>query len=174
MDPISLLQTLNLCIGTVQKLNQLFENQLTTMLDAIGDVNFKAAGRALKDLKLSKQPQREIESAITHLRAAYIAFESIDRPTSKENCKCISALCIISTCYRHLGEKKLQNEYISISEKVLQQWKINIDNNEKNEREMIFMHWTGRLVLLFKNRKYSINYDSAHSAWSDFVKLSKS
>lgn len=172
MDPISLLKTLHLCIGTAQKLNQLLENQLSTMLGTIGDVNFKAAGRALKDLKLSEQPQREIESAITHLRAAYIAFQSIERPTSEENCKCISALCIISICYRHLGERKLQNEYILISEKVLKQWKTNIDNDEEY-LQSIFIKWSGRIALSFMNRKYSINYDSAHSAWSDFVRLSK-
>ena len=175
MDPISVLKILHMTVGTAQKLKQILEDDLPNTLTAIGDVNFTAAGKALQDIKLSDRPRREIESAITHLRAAYIALNSIPRPTSKEYVKCVSALCTIATCYKHLGERKLQRDYLAMSEDIMAKWNKGIAQDEEKRRILAYTdRGFGKIILYYMDRKYFFGYEEAYTVWQKFLRSAES
>lgn len=55
-------------------LRAFLENELATLLKELGDQEYEAAIRALKDMAVSKDPSRELESALTCLRIAQRRF----------------------------------------------------------------------------------------------------
>lgn len=111
--------------GAVQKgqsVLKFFEDEMSNIIEQIGDIEYQSAVKALRDARISNHPSREIESAITCLRTAQHAFYStpLERIilTSKKQArffkKSIEACVLLVTCYHYLNEYKLKASYLTI------------------------------------------------------------
>src|SRR5690242_316663 len=62
--------------GDLASLIKFFEEdqRLVEVFQAIGDTGYEAATRAIADARLSREPRREVESAITLLRQTHVAY----------------------------------------------------------------------------------------------------
>jgi hypothetical protein len=99
MDPVTFIKTLTTAMETVNALKRFVEGEINAVLSAVGDNHFSAAMRALSDREKSRQPDREVTMAITHLRGAY---EAHAKGGAKSQVKAYQAACLIAVCYRYL------------------------------------------------------------------------
>jgi hypothetical protein len=74
MDLLILLPRLNTALGTQKLVAVVVGNELVKTLETIGDVNYRAALKALKDARTSRNPRREFERAITCFGLAYESY----------------------------------------------------------------------------------------------------
>ena len=74
MDFLFLFEKVSLALDTYEKLKSFTEIEMIKVLRELGDVEYGSAIKALEDAQKSRNPDREVESAITCLRTAYQAF----------------------------------------------------------------------------------------------------
>jgi hypothetical protein len=75
MDLLILLPKLNMALGTQRLVAVVVGDELVKTLEIIGDVNYRAALRALRDARTSRNPRREFERAVTCFVIAYEAYK---------------------------------------------------------------------------------------------------
>jgi hypothetical protein len=108
------------------------DGSLYSILDTIGDIHFKSAKLALKNIRAARDPQREVWLAIGHLQAAHVAFESICSKTFPiqrivqqgawyNACYRDGIACaLMAVCYTYLGEKALVKKALEWMKKINQ------------------------------------------------------
>lgn len=177
MDYLVFAGTLIRGFRTAQSLAQLINGSLAPTLNAVGDIHFKAAAQALKDMQISTQPGRELGIAIGHLGAAHQAFDGIQYPSvyGDEYPKCIGALSTIATCYRYSGDFTLMHQYLDLGEQTMLGWcsacRWLYNNGARWERGVEDGGWLGRMLGLKPynmHREYMARHDAAHGAWNQF------
>jgi len=76
MEVITVCMKIYSAWGGIKKLRAFVMNDLAGMLEAFGDVEYKAAIRALHDARKSKEPKSHITNAVGCLRTAYYSFNT--------------------------------------------------------------------------------------------------
>ena len=150
MELVALLKILTAGIKTQQALMDLVEGQMYQILIEIGDNQYYAALSALKDMKSSGRPERELESAITNLRSAYQAYDSQSTNSvlryglihagygPKEHKKACEAACLIAACYIYLGERELARKYIDFSKHHFERYESETLEIERKKRNTAY------------------------------------
>ncbi|HYX29900.1 MAG TPA: hypothetical protein VE863_15270 [Pyrinomonadaceae bacterium] len=135
MEIIGTLSTLYSATTTLHELRSFIRDELSRLLEEIGDNEFANAIEALKDARISQNPTREIGEAILRLRSASLTFISLAervrgnllrvlftgffRGESKLWLlemnfyqKACQSMVIMSVCYKYLGEEELMRKQI--------------------------------------------------------------
>lgn len=104
---------------------------LSTILSAIGDVEYRAAARVLRKLNEASNQRERVLSAINHLETSHIAYSTdINRMTGiieyvrgikrmSVAKKDVFTLCILAICYKYTGELTLMRESLDQAKEVL-------------------------------------------------------
>jgi hypothetical protein len=96
--------------------------ELDTILSSIGDVHFEAAKEALAKMGTARNKKAPVQSAITHLEAAHIAYRKLHDGEGADFRAASYALgvnmdmytlCLMATCYMYLQELELAKECVA-------------------------------------------------------------
>ncbi len=120
MEFLALLGLIKNLMGDIKLLNSFFnDGEIVSILQEIGKIDYKTAIWALKDLRKSNKPSREINEAIFHLRSACSKYkESSEKKrwfgikatleTRLQGYEMASKTSVlIALCYLYLEESKL-------------------------------------------------------------------
>ncbi len=97
----------------------LFMSQTATIIDKIGNSDFNAATKCLRDAERSNNPKMELWSAITLLKS------SIEKVSSANKTK-TQCTILIAVCYKVIGEDSNSSYYQELAKKFFSDW---IDEN---------------------------------------------
>lgn len=121
-------------INTAQKIEKFIEGELNAILSAIGENEFQAAAKALDDVQHARDRGRLVEQALSHLRSAHTAYESIytkKRPLRdvarmatlmEARQKDVFTLCLMAICYQYLGEQTLMERSLAVAHEAIKPW----------------------------------------------------
>lgn len=130
---------LSVISGARELASLLDDNDAILLFADIGDHLGEAAKRALEDSFLSTDKNREIESAITNLRAAYEFYCGALRKShflgifprhkllAPNYWKACEVTSIIAVCYELLGETALAGEYLDRAKRHITYFQISKD-----------------------------------------------
>jgi hypothetical protein len=75
LDLLILLPKVNMVVGARRVAAVIVGDELVKTLEIVGDANYRAALRALRDAKISREPKREVRRAITCFGVAYESYK---------------------------------------------------------------------------------------------------
>jgi hypothetical protein len=133
LDLLILLPRVNMVVGASRVAAIAIGDELVKTLEIVGDANYRAALRALRDARASRKPTREVRRAITCFGVAYESYKpSIDgwsdwaRFTARATLmptkvgysyrKACEAALYTAMCYWILAESDLVSRYCGLSQ----------------------------------------------------------
>lgn len=130
MEPLIVLSIVKGVIENAQSTYAFVKEDMVSVLREIGDIHYRAAICSLQDAKKSSDPRREIESALTCLRQAFIVFKTAGEKQgfvsgllqggfgfgrldirSKPHRRAYETALLIATTYYALADRKLTKDY---------------------------------------------------------------
>ena len=119
---------------TAKKIQAFVEGELVTILSTMGEIEFKAAAAALKNISLSRAPSNQVLLAIGHLQSAHMAYRGIyseskgwkdyftlaTRMAALQ--KDVFTLCLTAICYKYLGETELMQDSLRLALEAIKPW----------------------------------------------------
>lgn len=170
MDLTLILTKLGTAIQTTKGIIRLLDGgELLPIFRSIGDVHFTAASKALEDMRISSQPQKEMESAIASLRVAHTSYKKVGPRGPKDWRKLIGVISVIAVYYLYREEKTLAKQYLDEANEEMESWC-------KITDEAIYLYHRGanRLIwAMFGPPKFIKSHLDDHETWKGFKEKMK-